>query len=148
MRVALTIWNERISPVFDVARRILLLEVEDGRVTSRREEPLEFSDPGRLASSLSAYQPDVLVCGAISRGLATLLTASGIRVIPFVAGAVEPVIEAFIKGTLDAPDWAMPGCCDPSGFGRRRAGRCGRGHCGGEGRIIVMDESKQKESEA
>jgi predicted Fe-Mo cluster-binding NifX family protein len=148
MRLAVTIWNGRISPVFDVARRILLLEVEGGREAVRREEALDNTDPGRLASSLTAYQPDVLVCGAISRGLATLLTASGIRVIPFVAGEVEPVIEAFRKGVLARPDWAMPGCCDPAGFGRRKGGRCGRGHCAGQGRSPAMDEPKQKEQNA
>ena len=127
-RVAVTVWNGRISPVFDVARNLLLLDVADGRVTARREESLDGDDPGRQASRLTQFQPNALICGAISRPLVNLLSACGIRVLPFVAGETESVIHAYLEGTLSAPVWAMPGCCGHGGrYGRQGAGRGRRG---------------------
>jgi predicted Fe-Mo cluster-binding NifX family protein len=129
MRVAITSWNGRISPVFDVARSVVLADVEGGRIKSRREEPLEGEDPGRQASCLSAYQPNVLICGAISQSMIALLSACDIAVFPFVAGDVEAVLEAHLNGSLNAPAWSMPGCCGRNGHGRV-AGRCARNRFG------------------
>jgi hypothetical protein len=40
-----------------------------------------------------------------------LVTAYGIRVIPFVAGDLQEVIRAWLGGTLERDAFAMPGCC-------------------------------------
>ena len=124
MKVALATWNGRISPVFDVARQVLMLDVEDGRVLARHEETLPGTEPQAQAGRLAALGPQTLICGAISRPMATLLAASKIRVIPFTAGDVEGVLGAWLLGTLPSP--SMPGCC-----GRTR--RCRGGRSSGRG---------------
>ena len=130
MRLALTLWNGRISPVCDVARRLVMLIVEQGKITARQEFDLLATGPLHQARLLAEHKPDVLVCGAISRSLANLLTAQGIRVLPFVSGTEADVTTAFLKGALPNPDLAMPGCCGAGfmGRGRRRAG-LRRRHC-------------------
>jgi len=127
MRVALATWNGRISPVFDVARQVLVVDVEGGREVSRREEVLPGTDPQAQAAKLTALGAEVLICGAISRPMASVLSAAGVRVLPFVAGPVEEVLAAWLSGGLPAPAWSMPGCC-----GRMR--RCRGGRSGGRGR--------------
>lgn len=117
MKVALTVWNGRISPVFDVSRKILLLDVDHGAVTGRREEPLEGIDPVQKAGKLVEWEVRKLICGAISRPLAGLFAAYGIRTIPFIAGDAEEVIDAYLARKLPNLRMAMPGCC---GGGRRR----------------------------
>lgn len=109
-------WNGRISPVFDVARQVLMLDVEGGRVIARREEMLPGTDPQAQAGRLAALAPQTLICGAISRPMAGLLAATTIRVIPFIAGDVEEVLTAWLCGGLLDPALSMPGCC----CGRRR----------------------------
>ena len=126
MKVALATWNGRISPVFDVARQVLMLDVEDGRVLARHEETLPGTEPQAQAGRLAALGPQTLICGAISGPMAALLAASKIRVIPFTAGDVERVLGAWLLGTLPSPALSMPGCC-----GRRR--RCRGGRAGGRG---------------
>jgi predicted Fe-Mo cluster-binding NifX family protein len=118
MRLALATWNGRISPVFDVARQVLMLDVEDGRVLARREEPLPGSEPQAQAGRLAALGPRVLICGAVSEPMAAALAKARIRVIPFMAGNVEDIILAWQEGTLTA--FLMPGCCG-------RMNRCRRG---------------------
>jgi predicted Fe-Mo cluster-binding NifX family protein len=124
MKVALATWNGRISPVFDVARQVLMLDVEDNRVVARHEESLPGTDPRDQAGRLAALAPHTLICGAISQPLAGFLAVMNIRIIPFTAGAVEEVIAAWLAGALPNPALAMPGC---SGRGRGR-GRGGWRH--------------------
>ncbi len=123
VRLALTIWNGRVSPVCDVARQLLVLDLEDGRERARRLESLEGADCRQRAARLGEIRPDVLICGAISWPLAGMLAAKGIRVIAFIAGTAEEVLAAYAAGSLGGPAFAMPGCC---------AGRCGWGR-GGRG---------------
>ena len=117
MKVALTVWNGRISPVFDVSRKVLILDVAHGAVTGQREEPLEGIDPVQKARKLVEWEVRKLICGAISRPLAGLFATYGIRTIPFIAGDAEEVIEAYLARKLPNRSMAMPGCC---GGGRRR----------------------------
>lgn len=123
MKVALTTWNGRISPVLDVARHIVIIEVEDGRPTARREESLPGVDPLSQGERLAALGLQVLICGAVSSPLAALLASRGIRVVGFTAGAVEDVLDAWLAGRLPDPAMTMPGCC---GRTRRRVRACGR----------------------
>ena len=117
MKVALTVWNDRISPVFDVTRKILILDINHGAVTGRREEPLAGIDPVQKAGKLVEWEVRKLICGAISLPLANLFAAYGIWTIPFIAGDVEEVIEAYLARKLPNRRMAMPGY---RGSGRRR----------------------------
>ncbi len=121
MKIAAAVWNGRISPVFDVAGRVLVLEVEGGQRRGHQEEPLPES-PASKTERLAELHVDTLVCGAISRPLAGMLAMRGIRVIAFIAGDADEVIRAYLGGELQGPMFAMPGCC-----GRRRRSR-GRRH--------------------
>ncbi|MBP7865576.1 MAG: hypothetical protein KA419_06465 [Acidobacteria bacterium] len=109
-RIAFAVWNQRIAPVFDVARRVRVVEVEDGKILDDREEALAEDPPARKALDLAQLGVRVLVCGAISRPLHLLINAADIRVIAFVAGESSEVVRAFLEGRLDPDAWAMPGC--------------------------------------
>ncbi len=119
--MVLTTWNGRISPVFDVARQVLVLDVKEGRVVARHEEALPGTDPQAQADRLVVLAPQTLICGAISKAMACLLASVNIRVIPFTAGDVEIVLAAWLAGNLPDPALSMPGCC-----GRRRRNQGGR----------------------
>ena len=127
MRVAIPIWSGRVSPVFDAAGHLVLVDIEDGMERIRREETLQESFLTQRARRLSELGVNVLICGAISRPLWTVLAASGVTVIPWTAGAVDDVLAAYVKGCLRDPRWRMPGC-----GGRRERQRGGRGRCGRE----------------
>ena len=119
------IWNERISPVFDVAEKVLILDVQNRIVRSRSERTLEQRDPFEKVGQLRTDGVKVLVCGAISRPVTVYAEAQGIRTIPFVAGDIEDVIKAYLEGRLASPGFLMPGC-----YGRQRRFR---GPGGGRG---------------
>lgn len=126
MKVAIPDWEGRVSPVFDVARQVLLVDLDSEDNGSRRRESLGNSAPHDRARRLAELEVNVLVCGAISWPLETLLAASGIRVIPLVCGEVEDIVRAFRDGTLENERFAMPGCCRKRRQARHRR-RCYRG---------------------
>jgi predicted Fe-Mo cluster-binding NifX family protein len=117
MKTAFAYWDKRIAPVFDTARHIHLVEVDAGRIVTETQEVLADDLPVQKALHLSQLGIETLVCGAISRPLQALVTAYGIQVIPFVAGELGEVIQAWLSGNLTGDLFAMPGCC---GRGRRR----------------------------
>ena len=110
MKVALATWNGRISPVFDVARQVLVLDVEAGREVGRRLEALPGTGGQAQAARLAELDPRTLICGAISKPMAALLAARGVRVIAFTAGEVDAVLAAWLAGNLPNPALTMPGC--------------------------------------
>jgi predicted Fe-Mo cluster-binding NifX family protein len=111
MKAAFSVWDDRIAPVFDVARRVHLVETKTGQIISETQETLSDTTPVRKAVFLAERGVSILVCGAISRPLKDMITAYGVRVIPFVAGDLREVINAWLSGKREIELFAMPGCC-------------------------------------
>ncbi len=110
MKAAFSVWNDRIAPVFDVARHVYLIEVEEGEIVGEQHETLPPEAFANRVSRLAHWGVDVLVCGAISRPLYALIAAYGIEIIPFVAGEVSEIVEVWRKGMFDHDTFLMPGC--------------------------------------
>jgi len=122
-KVALTVWEGRISPVFDVCREAIVLTVERGEVTARAREPVDAANDLEKVRRLEALGVRTLICGAISEPLRREICARGVRVIGFVAGEVEEVVRAYLDERLPDPGLSMPGCCGDLRRARRRRGR-------------------------
>ncbi len=109
MKVALTIWEDRISPVFDSANMLLIAEIEDIQIIQKRYEPFYPERPLRLAKMLKSQNVNVLICGAVSQMPATKIETSGIKLIPFITGNADEVLTSYAKNSL-IPGYLMPGC--------------------------------------
>lgn len=110
MKVAVTVWENRISPVFDASRRLLIAEIENDRVTGQSYVFFDPGLPGSLVKTLTMLDVPVLICGAVSQAPATIIAAGGITLVPFIAGEVDRVLEVYATGSPLAPRFAMPGC--------------------------------------
>jgi predicted Fe-Mo cluster-binding NifX family protein len=115
MKIAVSVWDGRVSPVFDTASRLLVLDMEETGEASRFEVFLDEQSCSRKCSRIQVLGVEVLICGAISRYFQGILTATGIRVIPWVCGAVSEVLSAYMHGTLSQSRFLMPGCCHARG---------------------------------
>ena len=124
MKLAIPIYNNSVSNVFDFATRLLLVDIENGKEANRSEVALENQLLPQRAGQLKNFGVDVLICGAISRVLANMVTTSGIQVLPYVTGSIDDVLQAYLTGQLVKPEFSMPGCWPGArrGFGRRRRG--------------------------
>jgi len=122
MRIAVPVWHDRVSPVFDVAGRLLLIDVEGDAEVRRSELAVAEQDPALRTGALVEHGVDVLICGAVSAALEAMLSEAGVRVVSQVCGDFEVVVAAFRRGALDGREFVMPGCCAR----RRQRRRCGR----------------------
>ena len=127
MKVAVPRWTGRVSPVFDVAKRLLVVEIERGIEVSRNEARIEERELLSRAKHVAQLGVNVLICGAISLPLEAMLASAGVRVIPHTCGPVEHVLRAFVSGSLTDQAFLMPGCC---GRGRQLRHRHRRGRLG------------------
>lgn len=117
MKIAIPYWQGRISPVFDEATSLVLVETGQGREVRRETRTLTRFDPWDRAQEVRMLGTQVLICGAISRPLEMALHGAGITVIAQTCGPVEEVLAAFVNGRLTNNAYVMPGC------GRRRGSR-------------------------
>jgi predicted Fe-Mo cluster-binding NifX family protein len=115
MKTAFAHWAHRIAPVFDTARQVHVIETKSGQIIDEKTEILAEDMEVQKVLRLVALDIDTLVCGAISRPLHGLVAAYGIRVVPFVAGDLSEVIQAWLRNNLMQDAFVMPGC-----RGRRR----------------------------
>jgi predicted Fe-Mo cluster-binding NifX family protein len=110
MNIAITVWEDRISPVFDSGRTLLIAEIRDNAVVRTSYLPFDFDRPLELLRLLRAEKVKIIISGAISQGQANMLLYEGFELISFVAGDVRRVLETFVKGGTLGEDFRMPGC--------------------------------------
>ncbi len=128
MRIGISVWRGRISPVMDTAGALMVVDIDERVETQRHRQQLSADDSVRKAAEISGLGIDILLCGAISRRMESALTVAGVHAIPRLCGDVEHVLAAFFDDRLADDEFQMPGC---GGRGMRRR-FCGRG--GGAGR--------------
>lgn len=110
MKVAFTAWEDRISPVFDSARRLLIANIENDQVIDREYEAFNPQSVSRLGEMLKSLEIEVLICGAISQTPSSIIEASGVKLISFVGGKIDDILESYAKGIGIVPEFSMPGC--------------------------------------
>ena len=110
MRIAVSIWKNKVSPVLDTATKLLIIESGNQKEESRFEVYLVKRDISQRCSFIRGFEIDVLICGAVSRQFSGMLTASGIKIVSGISGPAEDVLEAYLHGNLFQSRFLMPGC--------------------------------------
>ncbi|HUV12736.1 MAG TPA: hypothetical protein VMY18_03775 [Acidobacteriota bacterium] len=110
MRIAIPVWKERVSPVFDVAKHLLVVDIEDSTEVARVLKTLTADQLTDRAQYVADLAVEILICGAISRPLELILGARAVGVIPHVCGATEEILRALVGGRINDRRFLMPGC--------------------------------------
>jgi len=119
-RIAISLWNKRIAPVFDVARHLWIVETAEGGIVGQSERRFATDDTHERALRLTTLQVEYLICGAITRSSCDVLSGHGIKIISFVAGGLEQVIQAWLSDSFKDGHLAMPGCRRGKRHGARK----------------------------
>jgi predicted Fe-Mo cluster-binding NifX family protein len=109
MKVAITVWGNRISPVFDSAQTLLITEISKSKIVDRQIEKIQAGLVCRMIDLLEKLRVEVLICGALSAWPAVLFETHGIELVPFIAGDAEMVLSLYAEGK-DLAEFIMPGC--------------------------------------
>ena len=109
-KIAVTVWGQRVSPVFDSARTLLIAEIDGNVLVGSSHLAFDPERPLELLQMLRAQQVTLIICGAVSEGPAAMIEAAGVELIPFIAGDVRQVLDKFLQGQPFSADFSMPGC--------------------------------------
>lgn len=135
MKTALSVYADRIAPVFDTARDFMMIDGGQAIATEKITGSIQDDGIGGMIQWLLDNGVKRLVCGAISMPFQGALTDSGITLVSFVCGDVEEIVKALSAGDIARFAFTMPGCCGRGrgchggggGGGGARHGRCREG---------------------
>ncbi len=123
IRAAFSYCNDRIAPVFDVSRNLMVVDADSlGRVVSSFNYHFKSDNPLERVSELAELQVEQLVCGAITKELERVLSGAGVQLFSFMSGTYYQMVRAWLNNRLDDRLHAMPGC-NREGRKRRSCGR-------------------------
>jgi predicted Fe-Mo cluster-binding NifX family protein len=107
MRVAIPIWNGRVSPVFDVSRRLRVFDIAANSAAIEAMRTVEAERPTAIVTGLGV---DLLICSAISLAEESALRKSHVEVISGICGPVEEIAAALAAGDVALTRFRAPGC--------------------------------------
>ena len=110
MKIAVPIWNDKVSPVFDTASRLLIINTKNLSEIERFEVYLGEQDISKRCLLIHGLKVNVLICGAISRSFSMMLMSTGVKIISGISGLAEDVLKAYLDGSLSNSKYLMPGC--------------------------------------
>ncbi len=109
MKIALPIWGERISPVFDTSAHILLVEGQNKRLIKQENISVESLTLFQRVDLLKKLEIDLFICGGITKPVLENIRSQNIKTIPFICGNAKQVLDAVLKGKNIKSLFSMPG---------------------------------------
>jgi predicted Fe-Mo cluster-binding NifX family protein len=109
MRIAIPVWQEKVSPVLDTALTLRVVDRKGKVCTSCFDTRLDEHEIYKRCVRIDRMNIDVVICGAVSRAMLEMLKASGIQIIYGISGPYEEVLDAYFEGSLFCPKFMMPG---------------------------------------
>ncbi len=100
MRIAVTYEDGGIFQHFGHTQQFKLYDVENGRVVNTQVVDTNGSGHGALATFLTAFQADKLICGGIGGGAINALSTAGIDLYPGIDGSADMAVMQLIAGVL------------------------------------------------
>ena len=102
MKIAIPAFHSKVSPRFDTAQELVVLEVTDGTVIKREKQPLQaYSVSGKIRTLLE-QGVDTLICGGIDRLSRQQLGLNRIEVYSWVTGEIDDAVSCFLSNGLNS----------------------------------------------
>ncbi|MFH0788317.1 MAG: NifB/NifX family molybdenum-iron cluster-binding protein [Pseudomonadota bacterium] len=96
MRVAIPLFQGRVSPYFGSSDEVFIAEIQGG---SWEEEvyPLKAQTPMELAWELLGFGAEVVICGGIQNYCKKWLLQKGIRIVENQKGEIKTLIRSLLE---------------------------------------------------
>jgi predicted Fe-Mo cluster-binding NifX family protein len=105
--LCLACYKDRLASVCENADEYKLFEIRDDTIYPAGRLSLPSKDPMDRTSAILACGVTLLLCGAIGADTRSLLEGGGVRVVPWLTGAVDEVVAALAHDSLTG--LTMPG---------------------------------------
>ena len=100
MKVAIPRFGELIAPCFGYSATITVFTIKRRRVVDQVDFCLQSSDILDRVRLLRDQQVGTLICGGLQDRLEDMLQTNGVRVISWVSGRVDELLDCFMRGKL------------------------------------------------
>lgn len=145
MKIAITNYNKRVSPVFDVCGYATIFEVNNRKILAEENISLSEYSPVEKLTYLLSFGVHTLICGAISYPVFRSAKEINLQVIPFVSGEVSNILTAFLKQQDLHSVYSMPGCGRGMFRRRQRGIRCARNFSEEQLQVLKTKRNSMKE---
>ena len=102
MKVAIPRMGEFVAPCLEYCATMAIFTVQAGQVVDQCDFPLRSRDPFDRVRLLRDQQVHTIICGGIQDTYEDALRASGMRVVSWVSGRVDDLLELFLRDRLAA----------------------------------------------
>jgi len=109
MRVAFSIWKDRVSPLFDSAAHLLLVEPNSRGLQEKSLVNVDSLSMLQRIQMLKKWNLDLFVCGGITPSVLKAVRNQSIETVPFMCGRVDDLIQALERGEDLRAMFSMPG---------------------------------------
>jgi predicted Fe-Mo cluster-binding NifX family protein len=91
-----------VAPCFEYSATITIFTIRKARVVDQVDFCLQSSDPLDRVRLMRDQKVNTLICGGLEERLEDMLQTDGVRVISWVSGSVEKLLECHLSGQLVA----------------------------------------------
>jgi predicted Fe-Mo cluster-binding NifX family protein len=102
MKIAIPVFNTRISPRFDCAKKFLVVSLGSDSV-DQQELAADTWSPLERVHKLKEWGVNILICGGIDRFSERLLNCfENLMVYSWVTGEAQDALTCFLKGKMES----------------------------------------------
>lgn len=112
MKIAVPVWQNRVSPLFDTSTNLLVAEITNSIPAKQDVISVESLSLFQRIDLLEKLKIEILICGGITRPILENIRNKKIKVVPFLCGDVNELIQSYLKGKDIKSLFAMPGKSD------------------------------------
>ena len=110
MKIALLKAQTRVSPVFETTCSALIVESVKDQCEILSTYSFTSQNEIEMVDELLSKNIQLVICGAIPSYLEKRLIDEECRVLSFIAGEIDEVLQAMCCGLLEDSKFKMPGC--------------------------------------
>jgi len=100
MRIALPRFGEMVAPCFEYSATMAIFTVNGNQIIDQIDIQIESRVPYDRVRLMKVQNVDTVICGGVQEFYEDLLKANDIRVISWVSGKIEDLLNLFLEGRL------------------------------------------------
>lgn len=109
VKIAIPLFDVRVSPRFDCARDFLIASAKNGDIVKRQKLSTSGWSPRKRVKRLYELGVDTLICGGIDKLSERMLIAHRVKTYTWVTGVAEDALGSFLRGELESYTMVGPG---------------------------------------
>lgn len=102
MKVAIPVFQTKISPRFDSSQGFILLQIEKSDVVKREKLPTRNWPSSAKIKQLVDLEIDTVICGGIDLESMQQLNYNGIKIYSWITGEIEDAVTRFLNRGLES----------------------------------------------